>query len=257
MKHYLTLALARPKELYKARTIKKGQITLVLALLVLVITLANLFRLLPIIHSIQSDGQEIANELPAFTVTEDTLTSEESESYIHQTDSFLLFFDPNDQFQKEEIDSNIERLQVPIGIGLLKNTLYFNVAGVEMDYYYEQMQDFDQSTVKEIFNTAGNATLLTYLFGFLFAYIGIALMELMDLLIILLFANLFSRAMRSGLSFKENMKLAILASLLPTLVLEATSLFGVVPPYYFELKIILSLFLFYLTIKEMKKKQVS
>lgn len=256
MIYYLKLALVRPKEIYKARHIKKGPVIGIIALLILFITLINMVRLFPIINDVQSDGQEIASELPGFTVSDGQLQAESADSYIHQTNTFLFFFDPNNQTENEEIDENLERLNVPIGIGIFPENLYLNLSGFTMETPYTQLDNFDDETVKEIFNGAGDLSLVSYLISFLVLYIGLGIFEIFDLIFILLFANLLSRLLKSRLLFTENLKIAVLAALLPTIAVEVASLLNVLPAYTFELKIGLSLFLFYLTIREMKKTDV-
>lgn len=235
---------------------KKGHITGIIALLILFITLINMIRLFPIINAVQSDGQEIASELPEFSVSDGQLQAENADSYIHQTSTFLFFFDPNDQTDSVEIDENLERLNVPIGIGVFSENLYLNLSGLTMETPYTQLGNFDDEIVQEIFNGAGDLSLVSYLISFVVLYIGLGIFEIFDLIFILLFSNLFSRLLRSRLLFTENLKIAVLAALLPTAAVETASLLNLLPTYTFELKIGLSLFLFYLTVKEMKKNDV-
>ncbi|MFL2070973.1 DUF1189 domain-containing protein [Marinilactibacillus psychrotolerans] len=253
MIYYLKQAFIRPKDIYKAKGMKKRHLAAIVALLVFVVTLLNMIQILPTVNSIESDGKEIANDLPEFSVTDGKLQAEGAESYIHQTNTFLFFFDPENETNSNEIDDNLDRLKVPIGIGLFEKELYLNLSGFEMETPYSQIEDFNNETIQTIFNEIGNFSIISYLISFGILYIGLGLFTLFDLLFIVLFGNLFSRILRSNLRFRENMRIAILSALLPTLLVELASVFNVLSLYTFELKIILSLFFLYLTIKEMKK----
>ncbi|SFJ90026.1 Protein of unknown function [Marinilactibacillus piezotolerans] len=253
MIYYLKLAFGRPKEIYKAKDMKKRHLAAIVALLIFFVTILNMVLIFPTINSIKSDGKEIANDLPEFSVADGTLKAEEGESYIHQTNTFLFFFDPDNQTSSNEIDQNMERLQVPIGIGLFEEEVYVNLSGFVMETPYSQMDDFDNETIQGIFNELGDFSIISYIISFVILYIGLGLFTLFDLLFIILFANLFSRVLRSNLTFKENIKIAIVSALMPTLAVEIASVSNLLSTYTFELKILLSLFFFYLTIKEMSK----
>lgn len=253
MINYLKYSIFNPKKIHRAKNMKKRQIAQLVALITLFITVISIIRVVPMLQSIQKDGQEIASELPEFNITDGELVTSETNASIHQTNSFLLFFDPNDQMSSEEIDQNLTRLNVPVGVGLLKDTFYLSFLGYGVDTSYDQLESLDSESVKVLLNGLGSFSFLTYAFTFVISYIGIGFIEIFELLFILLFANLFSKLLRSGLMFKQNLRMAIMASVLPTIAIELSSLFNLVAVYAFELKIGLSLFIFYLAVKDMKK----
>ncbi|WP_208560125.1 DUF1189 domain-containing protein [Marinilactibacillus kalidii] len=251
--YYLKQAFVNPKKIHRGRAMKKRQVALVIAVITLFITAISILRVVPIISSIQTDGQELAEKIPDFEIVDGMLSAPDEESYIHQTDSFLLFFAPDNQFTTEEIDKNLTRLTVPVGIGLLQNDFYISFQGYGVETPYDQLGTFTGESLRTLLNSFGSFSILTYVFTFIFTYLGIGLITLFELIFILLFANLLSKILRSQLRFKENLRIAVLASILPTIAIEFATFFGILSAYTFELKIGLSLYLFYLAIKDMKK----
>src|SRR5690554_432103 len=100
MKEYIKLGFTDPQHLYKALKMSRKHLFYYFALLALIVTLSMTSVLLSVMGSLRVDGQEITETLPAFEIrNEELVVADDQESYIHQTDSFLFFFDPNDSIQ--------------------------------------------------------------------------------------------------------------------------------------------------------------
>lgn len=252
---YIKIALTNPKESYRAQKMKGRHILFYYAFLVLILTFSTLGELLPLFHSLEADAQEVSESIPDFTIEEGRLESEES-SYIYQTESLLFFFDPNGDIQEEAINQNINRLSSSIGIGLLEEEMIINYEGVSRPVRYNHLQRFApfSSDVARVVLSDLNLfspIMLTTLFISL--YIAMFFTAFMDYFILALFANVLAALLRSSFRFAQTVKVVLLSATLPTILLGLTSLLQWNTPYQFEIRIIFSLWLFGLSIIEMKK----
>lgn len=256
MKEYIKLGFTSPQHLYKAIKMTRKQLFYYFALLALVITVSMAGVLFSVMEDLREDGQEITETLPAFEITDNELVvEEETESYVHQTDSFLFFFDPNDAIQVEEIDSNIERLNVPIGIGLMDDEFYLNILGQSLPVSYDQMEGFNDEEFTSIFAEMGRFSPVVLIFIFLITFLASSFSILYEWLIIALFANILKTLLRLPLRFKKIARMALVAFSVPTIIFSLFELFGLFLPYTFEMTLGFALYFLYSSLKNYKKMQ--
>lgn len=256
MKEYIKLGFTEPQHLYKALKMSRKHVIYYFALLALIITLSMASVLLSVMGSLREDGQELTETLPAFEISnEELVVEDDQESYIHQTNSFLFFFDPNNSIQLEEIDSNIERLNVPIGIGLMEDQFYMNVLGQGIPLSYAQLEGFDDTQFKDIFSEMGRFSPFVILSIFLITYLASTFSLLYEWLIIALFANILKTVFRLPIHFKKVARMALVALSVPTFVIALFEGFGFFLPFSFELKLGFALYFLYSSFKTYKKNQ--
>lgn len=256
MKEYIKLGFTEPQHLYKAIKMSRKQLIAYVGLLALIITLSMASILFSVMGNLREDGQEITETLPAFEITDDQLVvDDETESYVHQTDSFLFFFDPNDSIQVEEIDTNIERLNVPIGIGMMDDQFYLNIMGQSLPVSYDQLDGFDDTQFKEIFSEMGRFSPVVLFFIFLITYLASTFSVLYEWLIIALFANILKTLLRIPLPFKKIARMALVALSVPTIIFSVFEAFGLFLPYTFEITLGFALYFLFSSLKKYKKNQ--
>lgn len=256
MKEYLKLGFTAPQHLYKAIKMSRKHLFYYFALIALVITLSMASVLMSVMGALREDGQEITETLPAFEITGNALvTEEETESYVHQTESFLFFFDPNDTIQEEEIDTNIERLNVPIGIGLMDDQFYLNIMGQSLPVSYDQLDGFTDTDFREVMTEMGRFSPLVLLVIFIVSYLGSSFSLLYEWLIIALFGNIVKTLMRIILPFKKVARMALVALSVPTIIFSIFQAFGVFLPWTFEITVGFSIYFMYASLKNLKKNR--
>lgn len=256
MKEYLKLGFTAPKHLYKAIKMSRKQVIAFVALLALVITLSMGSVLMNVMGSLRDDGEEITETLPAFEITGNELSVEEdTESYVHQTESFLLFFDPNDSIQEEEIDTNIERLNVPIGIGLMDDQFYLNIMGQSLPVSYDQLDGFTDADFRELMSEMGRFSPLVLFFIFMVTYLASSFSILYEWLIIALFGNILKTLSRVTLPFKKVARMALIALSVPTVIFAVFEGFGLFLPLTFEITLGFSIYFLYTSLRNYKNSQ--
>ncbi|MGO1748010.1 DUF1189 domain-containing protein [Alkalibacterium gilvum] len=255
MKEYLKLGFTAPNELYKAMKMTRKQLFYYFALLTLVITISMASLLMTVMGNLKEDGQEITEKLPSFQITDDKLMVEEkTESYVHQTNSFLFFFDPNDSIQEEEIDTNVERLNTPIGIGLMDDQFYLNIVGQSLPVSYAQLGTFNDSDFKDIMADMGRFSPVVLFFTFVVTYIASGFSLLYEWLIIALFANVMKTFARIAIPFGKIARMALIALSVPTVIFALFETFGLFIPFTFEITLGFSLLFVYRSLKNYKKE---
>lgn len=250
MKEYIRIGFKDPKQLVRVRSMTRKQLLAYFALLTFILTFSMTSVLTNVMTNLQEDGSEIAETIPPFTIENNQLIAEEDqESYVHQTNSFLLFFDPNGAIQTEEIDTNLERLNVPIGIGLMQDEFYLNVTGQTIPVSYEQLDGVDQDRFIDLLSQIGSLSPLVILLMFIVAYLASGFVLLYEWLIVALFANILVTLLRLRSPFKKNARMALVSLSIPTLLLSIIEAFGYIVPFAFELKLGFTIYFLFTSLK--------
>lgn len=256
MKDYLNIAFMNPQKVREARKMTRKQVAGFFALLALILTFSMSSMLIDVLSSLQEDGSEIAQQIPEFTISDNRLIVEEGqESYVHQTNSFLFFFDPNGTIQTSEIDANLSRLNVPIGIGLMQDEFYLNITGRSLPVTYDQLDGFTHSNFITLMNQIGTLSPIVLLFIFVVAYVASSLSLLYEWLIIALITNILVTLFRLRFPFKKNARIALVSLGIPTLAISSIEAFGIFIPFAFEMKIGFAVYFIYTSLKEIAPKK--
>ena len=255
MLEYIKTGFLNPKESIKARKMTRKQMFGYFALLTLLITLSMTTIITSLMTNLRDDGQEIAEGIPAFEVENSEFVTDNEESYIHQTNTFLFFFDPNGEIALEEVESNVERLSVPVGIALLEDGFYLNVTGRTLPLPYDQLDGFNQDNLIRLFQQIGNFSPLVLLFVFIVAYIASAFSLAYEWLIVALFANIIATLLRIRSPFRKNARVALVSLSIPTLVISAIEAFGFYVPLAFELKLAFAIYFIYSSFRTLRPKK--
>lgn len=256
MKEYLKIGFLNPQRLTEARNMTRKQVIAFFGVLALILTFSMTSMLINVLSSLQEDGSEIAAQLPEFTITDNQLVAaDDQESYVHQTNSFLFFFDPNGSIETSEIDANLNRLNVPIGIGLMQDEFYLNITGRSIPVTYDQLDGFTDTAFITLMSQLGNLSPLVLLFVFLTAYLASSFSLLYDWLILSLFTNIIVTLLRMRIPFKKNARMALVSLSIPTLALSLVEAFGFYVPFAFELKLGFAIYFLYTSLKIIAPKK--
>ncbi|GAA0482277.1 DUF1189 domain-containing protein [Alkalibacterium indicireducens] len=250
MKEYILIGFLNPKKLVQAKNMTRKQVLAYFTFLTLILTLSLASLLSNVMGNLQNDGTEIAETLPTFTIEDGQLQTEaDQETYVHQTNLFLFFFDPNGAIETNEIDANLERLNVPIGIGLMQDEFYMNVTGRSLPVSYEQLDGLDDTYLRTTFQQIGRLSPLVLVLIFLIAYFASAFVLLYEWLIVSLFANILVTLFRLRFKFRKNARMALVSLSVPTLLLSILEGIGLAVPFAFELKLGFALYFLFTSLK--------
>lgn len=254
VREYLKIGFVNPREVIKARKMSRKQMLGYFALLALLITLSMTAVLTSVMTNLRDDGQEIAENIPAFEIENSEFVTDNQESYIHQTNTFLFFFDPNGEISLEEVESNVERLSVPVGVALLEDGFYLNVTGRTLPLPYDQLEGFNQESLVRLFQQLGTFSPLVLLFTFIVGFIASSFSLAYEWLIVALFANIIATLQRIRSPFRKNARVALVSLSIPTLVISVIEAFGYFVPLAFELKLAFSIYFIYTSFKSLRPK---
>jgi len=253
MFNYIKTVFTRPKEIYTARNMKNAHYFLLILITSLILTFLSIFEIFPIANQFSDDYEEINASIPAFELVDGQLESDTG-SYVYQTNSMMFYFDSEDRITIDDIESNIPTQVAPISIGLLKDEIYLNATNTKYSFSYDDFKNLDADTLMEAMNTMGNFTIGMYILLIIILLIVNLFIYITQLLPISLFANLISVARRTRMSFFQNAKIALLASMGPFVLIAILNAFQVPVSYQYEITLFTSLLLFYMSITEMKKR---
>lgn len=206
--------------------------------------------------TVHEDGQEIAQSIPDFQIQNgEVMLEQEEESFIHQTNTFLFFFDPAGEMTTDTIGQNMETLGIPIGIGVMEDEFYFSILAYDLGLPYSQLDGLTGEYLRGMLNDVGT---YNFLYGVLFFFIFLVISFFnvaFEILIYTLFANIIASFMRKRYRFGENWKIITVASTVPIVVFTLLNLFGIYPFLQLELKALAALVFYYIAVKNDPDKQ--
>lgn len=253
MHTYMNTVFKNPKEIYTGRNMKNKHYFSIIFMVTAFITILSIIGFIPAAQSVQEDFEEIRNSIPEFQLENDQLSSEGS-SYVYQTDSLLFYFDAEDNIDTELIDDNMDSQTVPVSVGVLKDGLYANLLGRGYSLAYSDIENFTAADLDDLFLRISDVSIVTLLLVGLFMFLFQFFSFFYQLFVISLVANIM--VLFSGLRLRllQTMKMTLLANIIPMVLATVVSAF-VFPVYYqFEIVMIMTLIIFYISLNEMKKR---
>lgn len=249
---YIKNLLMKPKEIYTARNMKKKHYFLLILLMALILTSLSTFTIRKDYKHLTDDYQEIQQAIPDYEIVDGQLESKKN-SFIYQTDSLVFYFDPDNKIAKELIDTNMQKQSAPIAAALQKDKIYLNILGQSRALKYSDFNMTSQD-LQSLVNLDRLSSPLYFIIVLFILYLFQLFLYSMQLLSISIFANLISFVQRTKLSFFQNAKIALMASIIPFLIMGILSALNLSIAYQYELTTLASLFLFYLSIDEFTKR---
>jgi hypothetical protein len=250
---YIKTAFTKPKEIYIGRNMKNRYFFSLLLLLSLTLTFLSIFEFIPIARNIGNDVNEIRDSIPEFELIDNNLESA-TESYIYQTDSMIFYFDPDDNISTDTIDSNADTTSAPVSLGILDDQLYLNLMSQSYSLEYADLNNFTTADLQGLINSFGNVSNSYIVFFIVFLFIFNLILFITQFFPIALFANIISIYRQTTLRFFQSAKMALLAIMSPTVIVYAINAFLFPVRFQFEIILVASLVLYYMSISEMKKR---
>lgn len=253
MNYYIKQAMTRPKEIYVGRNMKNSHFFSIILLLATALTFLSLFEFYPAFRNMNSDITEVKQAIPEFTLENNQLESP-SDSFVYQTDTLLLYFDPDNKISTDTITQNMNSVSVPLSVGLLKNELTLSLMDQNFTLQYADLSNFTTEDLKSLIDSFGQFSPTIILFFILFLFIYNLMIYLFQLFPIILFANIVSVYRRTGLRFLQTAKISLLATILPILGLYTVNAFLFNVYFHLEILIVSSVIIYYSSITEMKNR---
>lgn len=252
MVDYIKNLVKKPTEIYTARNMKNKHYFLFILFMGFTLTFFSVFELKEDLNNLKGDYQEIQNSIPDFKVVDSQLESD-VESYVYQTDNLVFYFDSEDTIDNQLIDKNMQKQFAPMSLGLKKDAIYLNIIGQSQSFKYSDL-GMTTEELKSFISLNKFSSPLFYVLFFIILLVFNLILYLMQLFSISIFANVISFVRKTRLTFFQNAKIALLASMIPFLVIQLLTAFNLTIAYQYELVMVASLILFYLTIDEFKKR---
>lgn len=216
------------------------------------ITISSLFSIKSEFDAISSDYDEVISFMPDFELIDGQLKSNE-DSYIYQTDNIVFYFDPQDKIDTKLIDKNMKLQPAPISVGLMNQEVYVNILDLSQKYTYSSL-NLTTSDLQEIINLNNFYQPVFYGVMLLIIFVFNLFLYSTQLLSISIFANLIAVIEKTGLKFFQSAKISVLASIIPFSVFAILNALQIPVSYQYEIITASSLVLFYMSIKEFKKR---
>lgn len=250
---YIKTVFTKPKEIYTARNMKNSHYFLLVLIIGIALTLLSTFEIIPIATQFSDDFEEVKESIPEFNLVDGELESD-TDSFIYQTNSIVFYFDSEDKMDTETIDSNMNIHTAPISLGLLNDRVYFNAVGTSYSFIYADFPNLTAAELNTLIQEMGNFSTGMYFILILVLFLLNMFLYITQLIPITLFANIISVFRRTRLNFFQNAKIALLASMGPFLIMYILNAFQLQIYSQFEIILVTSLILFYMSITEMKKR---
>lgn len=221
-------SFTQPSLLLEARHKKGGAVFWYMILLAAILAAPIIYEVTVMTQSLKKDSTEIVNKLPDFSITDGTLTTDKKDAgFIYQTDSIIFTFDPDGERTKKELETDASGNAIVVGLLQHEAVIILPQVSASSDlldstpftipYTTPQMSIVNKSFIEALL--AGNTSGLLW-----FSLIGIISLSmvffnfLIDIILLTIFANLFSKLRLLRLTFKDNFKIIVYCSTLPTVL---------------------------------------
>ncbi|EPH99573.1 MULTISPECIES: DUF1189 domain-containing protein [unclassified Enterococcus] len=226
-KQLIISSLTRFKDLKSSRDVPFWKAIIYLLALSIIMALPISYQISQVLRSIHSDGQQIAEKIPDFTIEDGKIHTEKKEGFIYQTNSIIFTFDPEGKRTSKDVATDL--MGNFISFGLLKDELVialpnsgltsslFGDNTLEVSYTNETLQGFDGTQLR---NMLGESAIPFWVKIVVFlAAIYPSFLNLLFLLIMGTFsAYIYARLRLTRATFLECAKTMIYSFTLPVLI---------------------------------------
>lgn len=242
--------MSRPEQLIEARHVKTRKTIFYILFLSFIVTLPVWIETTRTLNEFIQDGQEIAENIPAFNIENDELVpQDQKESFIYQTDSIIFAFDPNGKITPSDMDRRV--FNDTIGFSLLEKNLYLSIPLYPMEIPYSQLNGLSDVAVKEVISDMQDTNPLILLLTFVFLWISSIILIVIYNFLYTVFGNLVAAITKKPIRFKETWKIVLFASTLPTILFALLNAFDIQPLFQIEIQLIITVFFYYKAIKSL------
>lgn len=226
------------------------------SLIICLLSLSLLTQVLPMFRQFQADQQEIMIQLPSFEVSNGLLHSQ-NESYIHQTESTLFAFDPHQDLQADDLDQITKLSSAPLGYALLNERFIVYLYGFQEEFAYDQFDDFTSESLRTGIGELINFSVFTLLMLLVSTIVVVFINFFFDFLLLSAFLYFLTKVLffnQLKLSYKQVIKISIMSSILPILVVTVANILGLTTDFQVQLRHLFTIILFYSSLFELHKR---
>lgn len=197
-------------------------------LAILVMTIMSMMTLLPRVQTALDDVASIAQYIPDYNVSNKTLTLKEVSQPIYYQAEYAQFV-IDDTIERKGIEMNINVPNVkarqidptiPFGLYIFKDQAYVSAMGTL--YKFTSIHD-GQLPKKELISlilSFNQMQWVMYLSIFVTAFLISMFLYWLQVFLIAMMASMFNRKLSQPVPYRDRVKLTIVASFIPILVLE-------------------------------------
>lgn len=241
-----------PKQLLGAKTLKKGPAFLLFFLLSLTISIPLFLDGYATLQKFSADAGVIADKIPSFTISDNELLlkNQTEKGFIYKTDTVLLAFDSREVYTLRDIEKEMSSPDLILSLVFSKEAFTLYAQDVPFRLPYEQADDITDQSFKTLLRNFSSDHLFSGVIMLLFSLFISSFSVLLTLLIIALFANALAGFMRKKLPFREILKMALIASIIPVVFFSLLNGFGLYPMVQDEAIALIGVFYFYKALKD-------
>lgn len=215
-------------ELHNAKKMPFWKVIFYIIFLSVILALPITTQVFSMMHDIRHDGQTIAEKLPDFKIMDGQLqTAANTEGFIYQTNSIIFTFDPDGKRSVNDIVA--DSVGNAIGIGFLKNefvvalpnsgaaTSLFGTSEFEFPYSKGTLDGVNSDDLKTGLNET-NIPFWLKLIVFIVTLYPTFLNLIINILLVTIGANLYSKIRLYKLRFFDCLKISAYCATLPVIL---------------------------------------
>ncbi|MEI5993377.1 DUF1189 domain-containing protein [Candidatus Enterococcus mansonii] len=221
-------SLFRFSDLRAAKNMPFWKVIFYLVFLSVILALPITKQMFSVMREIKNDGQKIAEKLPDFKIDKGNLhTSKDAEGFIYQTNSIIFTFDP--EGKRTVSDISTDSIGNAVSLGLLKDSFViglpdsgmaeslFGANQFEVPYTKGSLDGLSSQTIKKSLDTASIPFWIKLLI-FIFTLYPTLINLIINLLLIAVGANLYSKIRLYNLRFIDCLKVVTYCATLPVIL---------------------------------------
>lgn len=245
MLHHFIFNITHPYAAYFSIRQKTYRFSTYLLTLITILFIGVLTHAWPLYQSLQQDVRQIHDQLPTFSITDNTLSSTH-DSYVYLTDSLIFYFDPQNKVPSDMIETEHRLHQAPISVGLLHDHFTIQIANNARHIAYSELA-LDENTINQILVSIYTNNLTTVLLALVMTFIVTGIVFILDLIPIIII-NHISVMFQKEWSLKHSASLTLTTLTIPVIFSSITTAIGWDIPYQFHVFTAFSMILFYVNL---------
>lgn len=258
-------ALFNFSELHTAKKIPFWKVIFYVIFLSIILTLPITKQIFSVMQDVKHDGQMIAEKLPDFKIADGQFqVAENTEGFIYQTNSIIFTFDPEGKRSSNDIAA--DSVGNAVAVGFLQNEFVvalpnsstadslFGTSQFEIPYSKGSLDGLNSQDLKQALNEA-SVPLWIKLIIFTFTLYPIFINLIINIFLITIGANLYSKIRLYDLRIFDCLKIVTYCTTLPVILSSILHFFN----HSFDdsfLIIFLSLVIFFFAVRKEKKREL-
>jgi hypothetical protein len=229
-------AIFQFSELYQAKKMSFGKVILYVIFLSVILALPITKQVFSIVQDIKSDGQKIAEKLPDFKINDGKLeTAADTEGFIYQTNSIIFTFDPEGKRSLTDIEA--DSVGDAVSVGFLDDEFVvvlpssgtadalFGTSQFEFPYNKGTLDGLSSQELKRTLDES-NVPFWLKAVVFLVTLYPAFINLIINLLLITVGANLYSKVRLYKLRFMDCLKIVVYSATLPVIISSLLQFFS-------------------------------